>query len=205
MQQSVSLDHQHLNLSAAQLYEAAVARGEGRITAHGALVVSTGRHTGRSPNDKFIVRDATTERAIWWDNNRQLSPENFARLRADFIAHAKEKQLFVQDLYGGSDPAHRLSVRVSCEYAWHALFIRHLLIRPEPGELAQFAPGLTIIDLPSFRADPLRHGTRSETVIGLDLTNRLVLIGGSTPKASAVSMMIVLGAGARPAALALAI
>jgi phosphoenolpyruvate carboxykinase (ATP) len=175
-----SAGHSHFyNLSAAELYERAVARGEGKVAAQGALVVSTGRHTGRSPHDKFIVRDGTTERTIWWDNNRPLAPENFARLKADFLAHAKNKSLFISDLHGGANPAHRLSVRVVCEYAWHALFIRHLLIRPCASDLAAFAPQLTIIDLPSFKADPARHGVRSETVIALDLANGLVLIGGS--------------------------
>ena len=168
-----------LNQPAAELYERIVARGEAKVTAHGALVVSTGRHTGRSPNDKFIVRDATTERTIWWENNGALPPDNLARLKSDFMAHAEDKQLFVQDLYGGADPLHRISVRVICEYAWHALFIRHLLIRPQPNELAGFSPDLTIIDLPSFKADPARHGVRSETVIAFDLAAGLVLIGGS--------------------------
>ncbi len=167
------------NSGAAQLYEEALHRGEGRVADGGALVVSTGSHTGRSPNDKFILRDQTTENAIWWDNNRAISPEHFATLKQDFLAHAKDKHLHVQDLYGGADPAHRLSVRVICEYAWHALFIRHLLIRPEPGALDGFVPELTIIDLPSFRADPKRHGVRSETVIACDLTRGLVLIGGT--------------------------
>jgi phosphoenolpyruvate carboxykinase (ATP) len=181
LQQSLSLplDGSLSNLTVAELYERAVMRGEAAIADQGVLVVSTGRHTGRSPNDKFIVRDATTERTIWWDNNRALAPEMFGRLKDDFIAHARGKQLFVQDLHGGADPLHRLAVRVICEYAWHALFIRHLLIRPEASELTAFAPHLTIIDLPGFKADPARHGVRSETVIALDLANGLVLIGGT--------------------------
>jgi phosphoenolpyruvate carboxykinase (ATP) len=168
-----------MNSTVAELYERATAGGEAMVAAHGALVVSTGRHTGRSPNDKFIVRDATTEASIWWDHNRAISPDSFARLKADFMAQARAKQLYVQDLYGGADPVHRIAVRVVCEYAWHALFIRHLLIRPKAGDLARFTPELTIIDLPSFKADPARHGVRSETVIALDLANGLVLIGGT--------------------------
>jgi phosphoenolpyruvate carboxykinase (ATP) len=181
LQQSVSLplDTPFANLSPAELYERAVMRGEAEVAEQGVLVVSTGRHTGRSPKDKFIVRDAATERTIWWDSNRAMAPKHFARLKADFIAHAKGKKLFAQDLYGGADPLHRLSVRVVCEYAWHALFIRYLLIRPEARDLLRFTPQLTIIDLPSFKADPERHGTRSETVIALDLSNGLVLIGGT--------------------------
>jgi phosphoenolpyruvate carboxykinase (ATP) len=166
-------------LTAAELYECAVRRGEGRIAEHGALVVSTGKHTGRSPNDKFIVRDAKSEHTIWWGNNRPLSPAHFAALKTDFLNHAKDCQLFIQDLHAGADPAQRLPVRVACEYAWHALFIRHLLIRPRQSDLAGFTPQLTIIDLPSFKADPARHGVRSETVIALNLAEGLVLIGGT--------------------------
>ncbi|WP_119388672.1 phosphoenolpyruvate carboxykinase [Phyllobacteriaceae bacterium SYSU D60012] len=167
------------NSGPAQLYEDALRRGEGRVSEGGALVVSTGSHTGRSPNDKFILRDQATEQTIWWDNNKAIAPEHFAVLKQDLLAAARDKHLYVQDLHAGADPAHRLSVRVICEYAWHALFIRHLLIRPGAEELAGFVPQLTIIDLPSFKADPKRHGVRSETVIACDLSHGLVLIGGT--------------------------
>ncbi len=165
------------NETAAALYQHAVARGEGLVAEGGALAVSTGSHTGRSPNDKFVVRDATTEATIWWDNNKAMSRPHFEALKKDFMAHARLKKLFVQDLAGGADPAFALPTRVVCEYAWHALFIQHLLIVPE--DHTGFAPKLTVIDLPSFKADPARHGTRSETVIALDLANGLVLIGGT--------------------------
>ena len=165
------------NASAAVLYQQAVVRGEGLVADGGALAVSTGNHTGRSPHDKFIVRDATTETTIWWDNNKPMSPTHFAALKQDFLAHARLKPLFVQDLEAGADPAHRLTTRVICEQAWHALFIQHLLIMPK--SRAGFAPQLTIIDLPSFKADPARHGTSGQTVIALDLANGLVLIGGT--------------------------
>ena len=115
-------------------------------------------HTGRSPKDKFTVRDAMTEDNIWWDNNRALTPEQFQLLYDDFIAHARGKKLFAQDLYGGADPKYRIKTRVFTELAWHSLFIRQLLIRPERSELAHFVPELTIVDLPSFKADPKRHG-----------------------------------------------
>ncbi|MDP4824186.1 MAG: phosphoenolpyruvate carboxykinase [Aestuariivirgaceae bacterium] len=168
------------NAGAAELFEAAIARGEAKVSAQGALVVETGQHTGRSPSDKFVVRDAETTPRIWWDNNKPMTPEAFALLKADFLAHAKGRDLFVQDLHGGADPAHRIETRVICEYAWHALFIQHLMIQPEMAEYAGFAPKLTIIDLPSFKADPARHGVRSETVIACDLTNGLILIGGTS-------------------------
>lgn len=169
-----------LNLEAPQLYEEALARREARVTAGGALLADTGQHTGRSPKDKFVVRDATTENHVWWENNAAMSPEHFATLLADFKAHAKGKELFAQDLYGGADPAHRVKVRVYTELAWHSLFIRNLLNRPEAHELASFAPEMTIVDLPSFKADPKRHGCRTETVIAVDFASKTVLIGGTS-------------------------
>ncbi|MCW4461324.1 phosphoenolpyruvate carboxykinase [Sphingomonas sp. BT-65] len=171
----------HWNLLTAPLVEHAVQRGEGRLAKDGPLVVATGKHTGRSAKDKFIVRDATTEDNVWWGEvNRAMSPEHFAALKADFLSALGTKDtLFVQDLYGGSQPEHRLNVRVVNELAWHSLFIRTLLVRPGADELAGFDPEYTIIDLPSFRADPARHGTRSETVIAVNLTEKLILIGGT--------------------------
>ena len=170
----------HWNFGPAQLVEQAVVRGEGVLAKDGPLVVATGKHTGRSAKDKFIVRDAETEDTIWWDNNASISPEHFAALKADFLACvAEKKELFVADLFGGSQPEHRVRVRVINELAWHNLFIRTLLVRPEAAELATFTPEFTIIDLPSFRADPARHGTRSETVIAVNLTEKLILIGGT--------------------------
>ncbi|MEX6507425.1 phosphoenolpyruvate carboxykinase [Jiella sp. M17.18] len=168
------------NLSEAELVETAVRRGEGQLTAHGALTVTTGKHTGRSPKDKYIVRDEATEDAVWWDNNNAMAPEDFERLYDDFKAHARGRDLFVQDLIGGADPKNAIRVRVVTEYAWHALFIRNLLIRPSEAELASFVPDMTIIDLATFRADPERYHCRSETVIGVDLTRKIVLIGGTT-------------------------
>jgi phosphoenolpyruvate carboxykinase (ATP) len=170
----------HYNLGAAELYEEAIRRGEARLTAHGALVAETGQHTGRSAKDKFVVRDAATEPHVWWDNNKPMSPAHFDALLADFTAHAKGRDLFVQDLIGGADKANNLRTRVITEYAWHSLFIRNLLIRPAAADLAGFVPKMTIIDLPSFRADPARHGCRTETVIAVDLTRMIVLIGGTS-------------------------
>ena len=171
----------HWNLGTAALVEAAVARGEGRLSRDGALVAETGPHTGRSPNDKFMVRDAETEDAIWWGkSNKPMSPAHFATLKADFTAALRAKDtLFVQDLFGGSQPEYRANVRVITEFAWHSLFIRTLLVRPKPSELADFAPEFTIIDLPSFRADPARHGCRSETVVAVNFSEKLILIGGT--------------------------
>ena len=168
------------NLAPAELVEHAIARGEARLTAHGALVAYTGQHTGRSPKDKFVVRDAATEPHVWWDNNKPMSPEHFQTLHDDFLAHARSLDLYVQDLIGGADAANSLAVRVVTEYAWHSMFIRNLLIRPERDALSSFVPKMTIIDLPSFKADPARHGCRTETVIAIDFTRMLVLIGGTS-------------------------
>jgi phosphoenolpyruvate carboxykinase (ATP) len=169
------------NLGTAPLVEHAVRRGEGLLAKDGPLVVRTGRHTGRSAQDKFIVKDAVTENAVWWGKtNRPMDPAAFDRLYDDFLlALADKDMLFVADLYGGSQPEHRVKVRVINELAWHNLFIRTLLVRPEADELADFAPEYTIIDLPSFRADPERHGCRSETVIAVNFDKKVILIGGT--------------------------
>ncbi len=170
----------HHNTSHLDLIEFSIRRGEGKFASTGALVFETGAHTGRSAQDKFTVRDATTEKAVWWDNNKPISPEQFELLYSDFVEQAKSRELFVQDLYAGADPKRRLRTRVFTEYAWHALFIRWLLRRPEASELAGFVPEFTIVNLPSFKADPKRHGVRSETVIACDFAKRLVLIGGTS-------------------------
>ncbi|MGE0178552.1 MAG: phosphoenolpyruvate carboxykinase [Sphingomonas sp.] len=170
----------HWNLGTPALVEQSISRGEGMLAKDGPLVVTTGKHTGRSAKDKFIVRDAETETTIWWDNNKSINSDQFAALKADFLAALGERgTLFVQDLYGGSQPEHRVRVRVINELAWHNLFIRTMLVRPTAEELEGFEPEFTIIDLPSFRADPARHGTRSETVIAVNLTDRTILIGGT--------------------------
>ncbi|WP_336986041.1 phosphoenolpyruvate carboxykinase [Altererythrobacter aquiaggeris] len=186
---STSLDKQgittgatiHANLGTDALIAAAVANGEGKLAAEGPLVVETGPHTGRSAKDKFIVRDAVTEDTVWWGKtNASMTPEHFAALKDDFLAAVKDRQtLYVADLFGGSQPEHRVNVRVINELAWHNQFIRTLLVRPTTAELDGFVPEYTIIDLPSFRADPQRHGTRSETVVAVNLTEKLILIGGT--------------------------
>lgn len=167
------------NTHVSELIELAVRRGEGRLAKTGAFVAETGEHTGRSAKDKFVVRDATTEDTLWWDNNQSISTAQFDQLYQDFLDYAANTELFVQDLFAGADPTYRLNTRVFCEKAWHALFIRHLLRRPERAELESFAPEFTVVNFPGFRADPARHGCHSETIIALNFTKRLVLIGGS--------------------------
>jgi phosphoenolpyruvate carboxykinase (ATP) len=172
----------HWNLTDAPLYEHAVAKGEGNIVAGGALCAETGHHTGRSPKDKHTVVDDLTRDSVWWDGNRKLSKEHFDNLYADFLAHCKGKSLFAQDLYGGADKTYRIKVRVFTELAWHSLFIRTLLIRPERADLPNFVPDMTIIDLPSFRPDAKRHGGRegSDTMVAIDFSRKIVLICGSS-------------------------
>lgn len=169
----------HYNQSAPDLQAAAVANGEGIDGKGGTFLVTTGKHTGRSPKDKFVVRTPDVVDSIWWDNNPPLDPVDFDVLHADMLAHLQGRTVYVQDLYGGADPAYRLDVRVVTELAWHGLFIRHLLRRPAQEELASFVPGFTIINVPSFKADPARHGCRSETIIALNFAKKIILIGGT--------------------------
>ncbi|AKH42043.1 phosphoenolpyruvate carboxykinase (ATP) [Altererythrobacter atlanticus] len=169
------------NLGTSALVEHAISNGEGKLAKDGPLVVETGKHTGRSAKDKFIVRDAETEDTVWWGKvNVPMTPDHFAALKEDFLAElAKKEKLYVADLFGGSQPEHRVKVRIINELAWHNLFIRTLLCRPTKDELEGFDPEYTIIDLPSFKADPERHGSRSETVVAVNLSEKLILIGGT--------------------------
>jgi phosphoenolpyruvate carboxykinase (ATP) len=171
----------HWNLETAPLVEAAIQRGEGRLTKDGALLVDTGKFTGRSVKDKFVVRDATTENTINWGSiNQPMTAEHWANLKADFMAAVKEqKELYVADLFGGSQAEYRVNVRVITQMAWHSLFVRTLLVRPRADELAGFTPEYTIINLPSFKADPARHGSRSDTVIAVNFTEKMILIGNT--------------------------
>jgi phosphoenolpyruvate carboxykinase (ATP) len=164
------------NLIEPALVQASLARGEGTLGRGGAFLVATGQFTGRSPKDKFVVRTPSVEDSIWWDNNKPMATDAFDRLHADLLEHLKGRDVFVQDLYAGADPAHRLDVRVVTELAWHGLFIRHLLRRPSREELDGFVPDWTIVNCPSFKADPARHGCRSETAIVLNFDKRMILI-----------------------------
>ncbi len=169
----------HYNLLEPALIEEALKRGEGRLGLGGTLLVETGKYTGRSPKDKHVVRTATTEDVIWWENNGSMSPEGFERLHADMLEHMKGRDYFVQDLFAGADPANRLDVRLVTELAWHGLFIRHLLRKPDREELKSFVPQFTIVNCPTFKADPERHNCRTDTVIAINFDQKLVLIGGT--------------------------
>ncbi len=168
------------NWPVARLYEVAIKNGEGKTAQGGALVVKTGKHTGRSAMDKFIVRDKATENTIWWNENAEMSPDNFALLKQDFAEYMQNKKLYAQESFGGADKNYRLSVQIITEYAWHSLFVRHMLRMPNADELKDFKAEFTIINLPGFKADPARHGTRSETVIAVNMSEKLVLIGGTS-------------------------
>lgn len=162
------------NLVPARLVEEALRAGEGVLDASGALVVDTGKFTGRSPKDKFIVRNAATETKVdWGSTNQPMDPAAFEHLRADMEAHLAGRQLYVQDVNAGADPEHRVRVRVVTEYAWHSLFARNLFV--DASEAHEEADWL-VVDLPSFKADPQRHGCRSSTVVAMDFEKRLVLI-----------------------------
>jgi phosphoenolpyruvate carboxykinase (ATP) len=168
------------NPPVAVLYEHAVRRGEAKLAPGGALVAVTGAHTGRSPKDKFIVRDALTENSVdWGDVNQPFAPEAFSRLHARITAYLQSRDLYVQDLWAGADAEFRLPVRVVTENAWHSLFAMNMFIRPTDAARARFEPGFTVLHAPGFRAVPAIDGTRSDVGIVIDFTRRLALICGS--------------------------
>jgi len=168
------------NLSTAALYEAAVRDGEGMIAAEGPLVVSTGTHTGRSPKDKFIVREPSSEASVWWgDVNHPISEAHYDRLRTRLMAYLADRRLYSQDLFIGAYPKHRRSLRVYTETAWASIFARNLFRRPSAEDLASFAPNFTILDVPSFEADPASEGTRSGTAILVHLQRMEIIIVGT--------------------------
>jgi phosphoenolpyruvate carboxykinase (ATP) len=169
----------HANLTPPALLEHALRRGEGSLSDHGAFMAVTSPHTGRSPKDKFLIEEPGGRDRIWWEKNPRLDPVAFERLHEDVRAWLDARELFVQDLFAGADPAYRLPVRFITPNAWHALFVRNMFIRALPAELAQFRPGFTVLHAPDFQADPARHGTRTGTFIVLNLAKKLVVIGGT--------------------------
>ncbi|WP_396214860.1 phosphoenolpyruvate carboxykinase (ATP) [Gemmatimonas sp.] len=171
----------HWNYVAPELIESAIRRNEGTLADMGPFVAVTSPHTGRSPNDKFVVREAASEADVDWGKvNQPISAEHWATLKADVQQYLNGlDELFVQDLYCGADPATRLSVRYVLPNAWHASFVRNMFIRPDIAELATFAPTFTVYHAPEMQADPARHGTRTGTFIVLNLAERAILIGGT--------------------------
>lgn len=169
------------NLAAAPLFEEAIRRGEGVAAAHGPLVVRTGKHTGRSPNDKFFVREKSSESSIdWGKTNKPFEQARFDALLRRVDSYLKDKEVYVLDAFAGADPAYRVPVRVVTELAWHNLFARNLFIPAVGPALNGFEPEFAVVDACNFLALPERDGTRSETFIIIDFARRLVLIGGTT-------------------------
>ena len=168
------------NRPTAELYEDAVRAGEGLMAADGPLVVRTGKHTGRSPQDKFIVREPGSAAKIWWGEvNRPIALEHYDRLRARLMTYLADRPVYAQDCYIGAHPDHRRSLRVYTETAWASIFARNLFRRPTAAELASFAPNFTIIDVPSFQADPATEGTRTGTAILVNLAAMEIIIVGT--------------------------
>lgn len=167
------------NASEAALVQTALAMNEGVLSQSGALVVTTGKFTGRSPEDKHIVLEESSRNDIWWDGNRQMSPEAFEILKADMLGYLQQQSVEVQDLVCGSVAEHAVNIRLVAEFSWHALFLRNLMRKPNANDVASYVPEYTIINTPGFIADPDRHGCRSETVIAVSFDQKLVLIAGT--------------------------
>lgn len=170
----------HRNLSVPQLVEVAIKRGEGKLTNTGALRVATGKYTGRSPKDKFIVSDPSIDSKIAWGNvNQPFEQEKFSALYDDVLKYLRDKELFVFDGFAGSDPLYRLPITVINEYVWHNLFAHQLFLRPTEEELMNHQPKFTIVSAPGFKANPAIHGTKSETFIIVNYQEQIILIGGT--------------------------
>ncbi len=172
---------EYWNYSTAALFEQAIRRHEGVLAHRGPFVVRTGHHTGRSPNDKFIVKEPSSEKNIWWGNvNRPLNEERFNGLLTRLFSYLEGRELFVQDCFAGADPRYRLPIRIVTEAAWHSLFSRIMFLKATPEELRVHKPEFTVIDAPRFHAIPEIDGTNSEVFVIIHFGRRLVLIGGTS-------------------------
>jgi len=168
------------NLSPAELYEHAIRQGEAAVVSTGALTAETGRHTGRSPKDKFFVEEETSRDRIWWHvGNQRISEAHFDGLLERMVEYISRNEVYVQDLFACADPRYRLKVRIVTQLAWHSLFAHNLFIRPAEQEREAFSPDFTVMSLPSVTADPARDGTRSEAFILVNFKRRMVIIGGT--------------------------
>jgi phosphoenolpyruvate carboxykinase (ATP) len=181
-QQGIVAQTAYWNLTAGELYEHVIRRGEGQVAHLGPLVVNTGQHTGRSPNDKFIVREPSSANHVWWGKvNRPFEQAIFDRLYGKMLVHLQNRDVYVQDCFAGADPAFRVPIRVITEYAWHSLFARHMFVRPDwETQAASHIPEFTVINTPSLQADPATDGTTSGTFILMDFSQKLILIGGTS-------------------------
>ena len=170
-----------IRLVAAQLLEQAVCRNEGIFETSGALVVRTGQFTGRSPHDRYLVRDENTRDTVAWGSvNQPMTEEHFEQLEIRLLAFLRERELFEQDCYAGADPLYRLPVRVFTQLAWHALFARQLFITPDPRDPERFHPQWRLYFAPEFQANPALDGTRSETAIAISFRDKTVLVCGTS-------------------------
>jgi phosphoenolpyruvate carboxykinase (ATP) len=176
-----NVDVVHWNYTTPDLYQEAIRRREGILAHGGPLVVRTGHHTGRSPNDRFIVKNEASENDVDWGNvNRPISQENFDGVRRRLLSYLQDRDLYVQDCYCGTDPEYRLPVRVITESAWHSLFARNMFVTPKFEDLGDFKPEFTVIQAPRFHAIPEEDGTNSEVFVLVDFKSKMVLIGGGS-------------------------
>ena len=169
----------HYNLKEESLVEQIILHDEGKMGPGGSILVHTGKHTGRAPNDKYIVKNFETEKTIWWDSNNAVSEHHFDLLYKDINLHISDKECFVQDLYACANSEFRLNVRVISELAWHSLFMRHMLRSYNDSDLLTYIPDFTIVNCPSFKADPKRHGCKSDTIIAINFSQKLIIISGT--------------------------
>ncbi|MCZ7601938.1 MAG: phosphoenolpyruvate carboxykinase [Melioribacteraceae bacterium] len=181
----------YYNMSTPSLYERAICRREGMLSHLGPLVVRTGQYTGRSPNDKFIVKEKTSDKNIWWGKvNRPIDEDKFNGLYKKMIAYIQNKDIYVQDCYAGTDPKYKVPIRIITESAWHSLFARNMFVRIEDKkELENLKPEFTIIQMPSLHAEPGDDGTNSNVFVIVNFEKRIVLIGG-TPYAGEIKKSV---------------
>ena len=170
----------HLNLTPAELIEHALRNGEGSLTDTGALMADTGKFTGRSPKDRFVVKDANTEDSVWWgDINIPFDTDKFDQLQAKMVAYLADKELYVREAYAGANPDYQLKLRIVNEQAWHNLFCYNMFLRPAEGADTSWLPDFSIICAPGFEADPAVDGTRQPNFTILNFTKKMILIGGT--------------------------
>ncbi|MET4073009.1 phosphoenolpyruvate carboxykinase (ATP) [Hymenobacter sp. UYCo722] len=170
----------HLNLTPAELVEHALRNGEGSLTDNGALMADTGKFTGRSPKDRFVVKDANTENSVWWgDINIPFAPDKFDQLHAKMVAYLADKDIYVREAYAGANPDYQLKLRVVNEQAWHNLFCYNMFLRPAEGANTTWTPDFSIICAPGFEADPAVDGTRQPNFAIINFTKKMILIGGT--------------------------
>jgi len=170
----------HLNLTPAELIEHALRNGEGHLTDTGALMADTGKFTGRSPKDRFVVKDANTENSVWWgDINIPFDADKFDQLHQKMVAYLGGKEMYVREAYAGANPDYQLKLRVVNEQAWHNLFCFNMFLRPAEGADTAWTPDFSIICAPGFEADPAVDGTRQPNFAIINFTKKMILIGGT--------------------------